>query len=54
MIKTIEAGDVETLKVMGIHEFNFQDFENEEDNLNTALHYATKVDKIQVIEYLLL
>lgn len=46
LLKTIEAGDLETLKIMTEHEFNLQDFENEEDNLNTALHYATKADKI--------
>jgi len=39
---------------MAEHEFNFMDFQNEEDQENTALHYATKHAKPEVINFLLL
>lgn len=53
-MKAIAESNIEQLKQMSEHEFNIQDFENEADSDNSALHYAVKATNIEVLEYLLM
>jgi len=54
VLSVVEEGNIDELKQMHVHGFDFDVFKNESDNNNTIMHYAVKKNQKEIIEFLLI